>query len=133
MVRQPARVLVVDDEADLLGMLRVLLAQRGFDVRTASSGLEALALTSADPPDLMLLDVMMQDMDGWETLKLLKLEPSSRDVPVIILSARAEAKDKIRGLQEGAVDYVTKPFSPRELLAKVDAVLGIDRSERRTG
>lgn len=117
------RLLVVDDEADILGMLRLLLVQRGYEVTTAGSGLEALALATADPPDLMLLDVMMQDMDGWETLKLLRLDPACRDVPVVILSARAETKDKIRGLQEGAVDYVTKPFSPRDLLAKVEAVL----------
>lgn len=120
----PAQLLVVDDEADLLAMLRVLLEQRGHQVRTASSGLDAVAQAQAQAPDLVLLDVMMQDMDGWETLKLLKLDPACHAVPVIILSARAEAKDKIRGLQEGAVDYVTKPFSPRELLAKVDAALG---------
>jgi DNA-binding response OmpR family regulator len=119
----PARLLVVDDEADLLAMLEVLLAQRGYQVETASSGLEALEKAQAQPPDLVLLDVMMQDMDGWETIKLLKLDPSCHEVPVIILSARAEAKDKIRGLQEGAVDYVTKPFSPRELVAKVEAAL----------
>jgi DNA-binding response OmpR family regulator len=118
------RVLVVDDEQDVLDMLRLVLGKKGFEVVTAASGMDGLARAQSAPPDLILLDIMMHQMDGWEVLKLLRLDERTRDVPVVIVSARAEPKDKIRGLQEGAVDYVTKPFAVRELLAKIDALLG---------
>lgn len=118
------RILVVDDEPDILAMLRAVLTGAGYEVRTAASGMEALVAAGSDPPDLVLLDVMMQGMDGWETLKLLRLEPPGREVPVIMISARVEPKDKIRGLQEGAVDYLTKPFAVRDVLARIRAVLG---------
>lgn len=117
------RLLIVDDEIDLLDMLRVVLGSSGFDVVTADSGMKALMLADEDPPDAILLDVMMGEMDGWEVLKLLKLEESTRDIPVIILSARTETHDKIRGLQEGAADYITKPFSVKELIERVGRVL----------
>ena len=80
-------------------------------------------LAQSERPDAILLDIMMKEMDGWEVLKLLKLDDATRQMPVIILSARVEPKDKIRGLQEGAVDYVTKPFAIREILEKVAAIL----------
>lgn len=119
----PARILVVDDEPDVLGVVRLVLTRRGFNVLTASSGMECLVQAQSNGPDLILLDIMMPEMDGWETLKLLKMDPTTSEIPVVIVSARAEPKDKIRGLQEGAVDYVTKPFAPRDLLEKIDAVL----------
>jgi DNA-binding response OmpR family regulator len=75
-------------------------------------------------PDLILLDIMMDEMDGWETLKLLKLEPATKAIPVVMVSARMEPRDKIRGLQEGAVDYITKPFAVKDLLDTVAGVLG---------
>jgi DNA-binding response OmpR family regulator len=118
------RVLVVDDEQDVLDVLRLVLGKKGFEVVTAASGMDGLARAQSAPPDLILLDIMMHQMDGWEVLKLLKLDERTRDVPVVIVSARVEPKDKIRGLQEGAVDYVTKPFAVRELLAKIDAAVG---------
>jgi len=77
----------------------------------------------SDHPDVILLDIMMHQMDGWEVLKLLKLDEQTHPIPVVILSARVEPKDKIRGLQEGAIDYVTKPFAVREILEKVEAIL----------
>jgi DNA-binding response OmpR family regulator len=117
------RILVVDDEPDVLRMLQVVLGRRGHDVLTAASGMEGLVRAQGDRPDLVLLDIMMEGMDGWETLKLLKLEEGTRGIPVVMLSARVEPRDKIRGLQEGAVDYVTKPFSVKELLGTVEAIL----------
>lgn len=118
-----ARLLIVDDEVDLLDMLRVVLTSNGFEVVTADSGMKALMLADDASPDAILLDVMMGEMDGWEVLKLLKLDEKTRDVPVIILSARTETHDKIRGLQEGASDYITKPFSVKELIERVGRVL----------
>ena len=117
------KILVVDDEPDLLRMLEVAFGQRGHSVLTASTGTEALVTAEGERPDLILLDVIMEGMDGWEVLKLLKLDPDTHDIPVVMLSARVEARDKIRGLQEGAVDYVTKPFSVRELVSTVESVL----------
>lgn len=117
------KILVVDDEPDVLRMLQVVLGRRGHAVLTAPTGLEGLVTAQGERPDLILLDVMMEGMDGWEVLKLLKLDPATHDVPVVMLSARTEARDKIRGLQEGAVDYVTKPFSVRELVHSIEAIL----------
>jgi two-component system phosphate regulon response regulator PhoB len=117
------KILVVDDEPDVLRMLQVVLGRRGHQVLAAASGMEGLVTAQGERPDLVLLDIMMEGMDGWEVLKLLKLDPATQAIPVVILSARVEPRDKIRGLQEGAVDYVTKPFSVRELLATIDAVL----------
>ncbi len=117
------KILVVDDEPDVLRMLEVVLGKRGHQVLTAPTGIEGLVTAQGERPDLILLDIMMEGMDGWEVLKLLKLEEGTREIPVVMLSARVEPRDKIRGLQEGAVDYVTKPFSVRELVATIDAVL----------
>jgi DNA-binding response OmpR family regulator len=117
-------ILVVDDEKDVVEVLRLVLGKNGYRVATATSGMEGLARAQSAPPDLILLDVMMHQVDGWEVLKLLKLDERTSAVPVVILSARVEPKDKIRGLQEGAIDYVTKPFAVRELLVKIAALVG---------
>lgn len=117
------RVLLVDDEPDVIELLEMLLERRGYEVLTAANGMEGLIRAHEELPDLILLDVMMDEMDGWETLKLLKLEPRTRAIPVVMVSARMEPRDKIRGLQEGAVDYVTKPFAVQDLLDTVSSVL----------
>jgi DNA-binding response OmpR family regulator len=117
------KILVVDDEPDVLRMLQVVLGRRGHSVATAPTGIEGLVTAQGERPDLILLDIMMEGMDGWEVLKLLKLEQSTHDIPVVMLSARVEPRDKIRGLQEGAVDYITKPFSVRDMLETIEAVL----------
>ena len=119
-----SKILVVDDEEDVLDVLRLVLAKSGYEVLTATSGMEGLTQAESQLPDLIVLDIMMQQMDGWEVLKLLKLDERTSSIPVVILSARVEPKDKIRGLQEGAIDYVTKPFAVREILTKVAALLG---------
>jgi DNA-binding response OmpR family regulator len=118
------KILVVDDEEDVVDVLRLVLGKKGYEVATATSGMDGLARAQSALPDLILLDIMMHQMDGWEVLKLLKLDERTGAIPVVILSARVEPKDKIRGLQEGAIDYVTKPFAVREILAKIAAVLG---------
>ncbi len=123
------KILAVDDEPDILDFLTVVLGASGYEVVTAPNGTEGLIRAHVEQPDLILLDIMMEKMDGWETLRLLKLDDASMEIPVVILSARAEPKDKIRALQEGAVDYITKPFSVKNSLEKITAILNPDGGE----
>jgi DNA-binding response OmpR family regulator len=113
-------ILVVDDEERLTSLLRAYLEQEGFQVQTAANGLQALEIVHRDPPDLIVLDIMMPEMDGMEFLRVLRAQHAT---PVILLTARVGDEDKIVGLELGADDYLTKPFRPRELLARVRAVL----------
>ena len=114
------RILVVDDEKRMVGFIRLNLEQDGFIVIEAYNGSQALDRMRDSLPDLILLDVMMPDMDGFEVLQTIR-EISA--VPVIMLTAKGEENDKVKGLELGADDYVTKPFSPRELVSRVKAVL----------
>jgi DNA-binding response OmpR family regulator len=116
-------VLVVDDETHLVNLVKAYLEQADFRVVTARNGREALFVARHEKPDLIVLDLMMPEMDGYEFLRLHRKE---RDTPVIVLTARVEDSDKVLGLELGADDYVTKPFSPRELTARVRAVLRRD-------
>jgi DNA-binding response OmpR family regulator len=116
------KILVVDDEEDILHFLELVLGEKGYEVFTAAGGQEALTRAHIDQPDLILLDIMMPQMDGWEVLKLLRIDDETASIPVAMLSARTEARDRVQGLQEGAVDYICKPFSLQELLGKIEAV-----------
>jgi DNA-binding response OmpR family regulator len=118
------KILCVDDEEDILNFLELVLSEKGYDVVTASGGQEALTKAQMERPDLVLLDIMMPQMDGWEVLKLLRVDEETAEIPVAMLSARTEARDRVQGLQEGAVDYICKPFSLAELLGKIDAIFG---------
>ncbi|HNT54529.1 MAG TPA: response regulator transcription factor, partial [Anaerolineaceae bacterium] len=120
-------ILVVDDEERMARFIRLNLEHDGFRVVEAYRGLQALDRVRTELPDVVVLDVMMPDMDGFEVLKLIR---ENSTVPVIMLTARGEEDDRIRGLELGADDYVTKPFSPRELVSRVRAVLR--RSEMAT-
>jgi two-component system phosphate regulon response regulator PhoB len=119
------KILVVDDETDVIDMLVVNLRGAGFQVTTAEDGATALAKARNEPPSLIILDLMLPGMSGLEICKVLKGDAATRHVPVIMLTAKGEEVDKIVGLELGADDYVTKPFSPREL------ILRINRSLRR--
>jgi DNA-binding response OmpR family regulator len=114
------RVLVVDDDADIRGLVRELLERQGYDVTEASNGRDGLRAFYASPPDVVLLDVSMPELDGWETLERIR---DLSDVPVAMLTARAAELEKVRGLKAGADDYVTKPFGRQELLARIEALL----------
>ncbi len=114
------RILVVDDERRMVGFIRLNLEQDGFTVVEAYNGTEALERLRDSLPDLVLLDVMMPDIDGFEVLRTIR---EVSQVPVIMLTAKGEEDDKVKGLELGADDYVTKPFSPRELVSRVKAVL----------
>jgi DNA-binding response OmpR family regulator len=118
------KIMVVDDEDDILHFLELVLREKGYDVVTASNGHEALTTAQIEQPDLVLLDIMMPQMDGWEVLKLLRVDDSTAGIPVAMLSARTEAKDRVQGLQEGAIDYICKPFSLQELLGKIETIFG---------
>lgn len=112
-------MLVVDDEPRIVKFLKLKLKASGYEVLTANNGLEALELVQAQEPDLLVLDVVMPGLDGFETLRQVRAVSA---VPVIILSAREASLDKVRGLELGADDYLAKPFSPDELVARIEAV-----------
>jgi DNA-binding response OmpR family regulator len=114
------KILVVDDKAELRTLLKQYLTQEGFDIVTASNGQEALFVARHEKPDLILLDIMMPEMGGFEFMRAFSREA---DTPIILLTAKLEENDKVLGLELGADDYITKPFSPRELTARVRAVL----------
>ncbi len=114
------KILVADDERDLLNTVRAYLEDAGFQVLVVTNGRDAVAAVRHDKPDLVILDLMMPVMDGWETARHIRREGA---VPIIMLTARVDDADKIAGLEMGADDYITKPFSPRELVARVRAVL----------
>jgi len=116
-------ILVVDDEISILELLRFNLEQEGYRVLTASDGQQALHDARAEKPDLIILDIMLPGMDGYEVCRVLKAGKETAGIPVLMLSARDEVLEKVVGLELGADDYIAKPFSPRELVARVKANL----------
>ena len=117
------KILAVDDEVDILNLLRYNLVNEGFAFIPAEDGPEALELASRLRPDMILLDLMLPNMEGNEVLRRLKADPDTRRIPVIMLTARGEEIDRVIGLELGADDYIVKPFSPRELVLRIKAVL----------
>lgn len=117
------RVLVVDDEEDILAVVKYHLEREGFRVILATTGEEAMDLVKNKMPDLILLDLMLPGIDGLEVTKKLKLDDKTKNIPIIMLTAKDEEADIVTGLEMGADDYVTKPFSPRVLVARIKAIL----------
>ena len=117
------KILIVDDEEDILELLRYNLAREGYQIEAAESGEKTLKKVRTDPPELIVLDLMLPGIDGLEVAKTLKNDPKTQDIPIIMLTAKGEEADVVAGLELGADDYITKPFSPRVLLARVRAVL----------
>lgn len=124
-----ARILVVEDEEALQALLHYNLTRAGFEVRVASDGDEAVLALKEDPPDLVLLDWMLPRLSGLEICRRIRHRPDLRDLPVILLTARGEEEDRVRGLETGADDYVSKPFSIPELIARIHALLRRSRPE----
>ena len=112
-------VIVVDDQADIRDLAVMVLAGAGYRVSAAADGAEALDRLHADPADLVLLDINMPGMDGWETLRLIRADDELAGVPVVMFSIKNEFRDKVHGMQEGALDYITKPFEVDELVERV--------------
>jgi two-component system, OmpR family, response regulator VicR len=118
------RVVCIEDEPEIIDLIRLILGRKGFELTGATGGLEGLVTIRQVKPDLVLLDLMMPDMDGWEVYQQMKADPELRHIPVIVVTAKAQSIDKILGLHIAKVDdYVTKPFGPQELLQSVERVL----------
>jgi two-component system alkaline phosphatase synthesis response regulator PhoP len=118
------RILVVDDEIYIVHILDFSLGMEGYEVVTALDGEQALEKARAEKPDLIVLDIMMPKLDGYETCKQLKADAGTKDIPVILLSAKGRNVDQKIGFEVGADDYITKPFSPRKLVERINAILG---------
>jgi|SRR5215471_17757511 len=118
-----ARVLIVEDESDITNLLSFHLEREGFQVATSRTGADALRQIRASAPDLVLLDLMLPEIDGLEVCRRLRQDPRTAALPIVMLTARSEEVDRILGLELGADDYVVKPFSPKEVVARVRAVL----------
>lgn len=124
MNKQSIRLAYIEDEAEMIDLVRLILGRRGYIVLGANGGREGLDLVRKELPDLVLLDLMMPDMDGWDVYHQIKSEEQTRDIPVIVITAKAQNIDKILGLHIAKVeDYISKPFSPQELLERVEQVL----------
>ncbi len=118
-------ILCIEDEPEMIDLICLILSRRGFEIRGANGGKEGLEIIRNEHPDLVLLDLMMPEMDGWEVYQQMKADEAAKDIPVIVVTAKAQSIDKVLGLHIAKVDdYIAKPFSPQELLASVDAVLG---------
>ncbi len=120
-------VVCVEDEPEMIDLVRLILAKEGFEVVGVSGGLEGLATIERLQPDLVLLDLMMPDMDGWEVYRRMKANPTISNIPVIVITAKAQSIDRVLGLQVAKVDdYITKPFGPAQLLKSIEKVLARD-------
>jgi DNA-binding response OmpR family regulator len=118
-------ILCIEDEQEMIDLMRLILSRRGFEILGAKGGKEGLEIIRKNHPDLVLLDLMMPEMDGWEVYQQMKADETTKDIPVIVVTAKAQSIDKVLGLHIAKVDdYIAKPFSPQELLASVDSVLG---------
>jgi DNA-binding response OmpR family regulator len=119
------KVVCIEDDPEMVELIRLILSRRGIEVFGASDGREGLKMVAERLPSLVLLDLMMPGMDGWEVYQQMKADPITRDIPVIVVTAKAQNIDKVLGLYIAKVDdYITKPFSPQDLMDSVDKVLG---------
>ena len=117
-------ILCIEDEPEMIDLMRLILGRRGFTVKGAAGGIEGLRMIRAERPDLVLLDLMMPDMDGWEVYQQMKADENTKNIPVIVVTAKAQSIDKVLGLHIAKVDdYLAKPFSPQDLLSSVEKVL----------
>jgi len=118
------QILCIEDEPEMVDLIRLILNRRGFVVKGATGGIEGLEMIRKEIPDLVLLDLMMPDMDGWEVYQQMKADEKTRHIPVIVVTAKAQSIDKVLGLHIAKVDdYIAKPFSPKDLLSSIDKIL----------
>jgi two-component system response regulator VicR len=125
MAEQKKKVVCIEDEPEMIELVKLILGRKGFELIGAMGGRDGLETVRNVKPDLVLLDLMMPDMDGWEVYQQMKADEELKDIPVIVVTAKAQSIDKVLGLHIAKVDdYVTKPFGPQELLQSVERVLG---------
>jgi len=121
---KPLKILCVEDEPEMIDLIRLILERKGYEVIGAVGGQEGIETIRREQPDLVLLDIMMPEVDGWEVFRFIKAAPEFQDVPVIIVTAKAQSIDKVLGLYIAKVDdYITKPFGPQELVESIERVL----------
>jgi len=131
MAEEKKVVVCIEDEPEMIDLVKLILGRKGFDLIGAVGGREGLDTVRRLKPDLVLLDLMMPDMDGWEVYQKMKADDELRDIPVVVVTAKAQSIDKVLGLHIAKVDdYVTKPFGPQELLQSVRKVLGLQAEPR---
>jgi len=127
MAKEPKKVLCIEDDSEMIDLIKLILERKGFQFVGAVGGREGLEAIAREKPDLVLLDIMMPDIDGWDVYRQMKANEESKDIPVIVVTAKAQSIDKVLGLHIAKVDdYVTKPFGPKELLRSIDKVLGLE-------
>ena len=124
MTADTKRIIYIEDEQEMIDLVRLILSRKGYQVKGAIGGQEGLDLVRAESPDLVLLDLMMPDMDGWEVYQQMKAGTTTRGIPVIVITAKAQNIDKVLGVHIAKVDdYISKPFSPQQLIESVEKVL----------
>jgi DNA-binding response OmpR family regulator len=124
MAEDQKQVVCIEDEPEMIELVQLILGKQGFNVIGANGGIEGLETVRREKPDLILLDLMMPDMDGWEVYQQIKADSDLRRIPVIVITAKAQSIDKVLGLHIAKVDdYITKPFGPQELMESVDKIL----------
>lgn len=132
--QQTRKVVCVEDEQEMIDLIRLILGRRGFEVLGANGGVRGLELIRAEKPDIVLLDLMMPEMDGWQVYQQLKADPATEHIPVVVVTAKAQNIDKVLGLHIAKVDdYISKPFSLQELVDRVEAVLERQGQAAETG
>lgn len=125
MTEEKKRILCIEDEAEMIDLTRLVLEREGFEVLGAVGGSRGLEIMKNEKPDLVLLDLMMPDIDGWEVYRRMKADEDLASIPVIVVTAKAQSIDKVLGLQVAKVDdYITKPFGPKELLESINRIFG---------
>jgi len=128
------RILCIEDHPEMIELIRLILGRRGFEVEGAVGGREGLEVMAQNPPDLVLLDLMMPDVDGWEVYRQIKAKSEFKDIPVVIVTAKAQGIDRVLGLHiAGVDDYIAKPFGPSQLVDSVERVLGTSSDSKSTG
>src|SRR6185295_11799030 len=127
----PEKILIVDDDIDSLKLIGMMLQRQGYEVAAANAGNQALSKALSERPDLIILDVMMPDMNGYEVCKRLRANPDTKGIPIIMFTAKTLIDDKVQGFEAGADDYLTKPTHPSELASRVKAILARSANTRR--
>ena len=127
MAKEPKKVLCIEDDQEMIDLIKLILERKGFQFVGAVGGREGLEAIAREKPDLVLLDIMMPDIDGWDVYRQMKANEEFKDLPVIVVTAKAQSIDKVLGLHIAKVDdYVTKPFGPKELLRSINKVLNLE-------